>query len=311
MRSLNKYHLLLAALVFSAGCFLLVYRFKVKPLRDDRDTKLETVAEKEQRITGKGYPLSLRRLNNRLEKREAELAELEETRKALRRRVRRTFRERLRNNFGRAAVEDPDTFQNYVTRLDYQELYDKVIPDWQEKGVVLADPLLNLRKNTTATNIHLVLLQLWSLDTVLDLMLAEGLMPLRIPASGLAETEEDSGDVVNPDGDVLPEYVSAVRSGGVTQYSVADNGSEKRSLMFEFPVAVTVECRPGELTAFLNKLNRDNRFVSLNYIELKRRLPTEEGADDNILHVEMECSTFYLSQENGKRELPVSSDIAE
>ncbi|MFW5996917.1 MAG: hypothetical protein ACOCZS_01795 [Verrucomicrobiota bacterium] len=302
IRKLNKYHLLLALAIFSALGFLIVYRVKVTPLRKEKGVKLEKIEEKVNRLTETDLPLSLRKLKERLTAEENKLAKLEETQRTLKQRVGNTFSDRIRENFGQEAVDNPATFNTYVTRLDYQEHYDKIIQKWQEKDVFLVNPLLNLRKNTTAAKIHLVLLQLWSLETIIDLTLEQGLKPILVARQDLAETEETETGSTD-DGQEPPDHISAVRSNRVNQY-IMDNGENaEKTTLFEFPVSLTVECAPDELTSFLNSLNTGNRFVSLNHIEVKRKLPGKNnGAADNVLlHVEMECSTFYISEDRQRQ----------
>jgi len=290
---LNKYHILAVAMIIFLGGTIIFYKWSVLPLQQKVEKQTKTIRSKISRIKGEGYPLQHERLRVTLKRKKTQLKEIQDKSQEFRRLIINTFSKRIKENFGQEAVRHPETFERYVTRLDYQEFYNDIISKWKSRGIVLKNPVLNLGKNSVSKNIYRMVLKIWTLDTILDLALEEKLKVLsKRPQPKSRATEESAVTSEKSKAGAEKETISCISLLPVRKYHLTEQ--DATPYLLEFPLSMEVQCTTNQLLAFLEKLDSEKLFIALNHIEIKKQ-PAEKNDTNfkNMLEVTMNCSSFY------------------
>ena len=285
-----KYYILLSVVIVFGVVAGLFYLYGVRPLKKRAQRQEQSISETAESLRNRGWPAEYEKLKSLLQKRREEFGRLEKQNRRLKNLVDKTFRERIRKHFGSEAVKNPRDFRQYVSRLDYQEIYASIVSDWESRDVFLAENLINLSKNTVSGQIYRLILELWSLDTVLNLATENGLTVVTVPGS--AESSESDLSGAGPD----DEKASLIQLPPVREYYLEE--SDEEPYLLGFPVVIEVNCTTQELMNFLKEMGVYGSLVVLNNIEIKKQ-PFEDGGKGyrNRLRVKISCSTFYRLSE--------------
>ena len=295
-----KYRILAVACFLVATTALLVYLFMLRPLSVEVAGRQDAVEKEIADIHRNAWPadpdqleILKRQEQNRLNTLKINLAEIQE-------RATQTFADRIQAKYGPDAVDDPEKFIRYAGVLDYQIYYEEITSNWQKRGVALVPEVLKLSTVSEADDIHQSVLQLWSLDKILETVARNGMRPLttfvRIPKTGARGVTET----------VPPSAYQTVRAAAVTLLPVREYRTQKDAeagYLLEMPVRLTVRCTIDQLDAFLRDLSSESYLVPLNAIEIYKLPSTRRDRESKILEVKMECSTFYPMQRENTAEL--------
>ena len=288
-----KYYILLSVVIVFGIAAGLFYFYGVVPLDKRVQRKEQSISETAEGLSDRGWPGHPERLQRLLKKRRKESDLLKDKAKQLNKLVDTTFRDRIMESFGAEAVQNPSTFRQYVSRLDYQEFYTSIISEWKSRNIFLSEELINLSKNTVSSHIYRLILKLWSLDTILNLATENGLSVVTVPESAEPAEEADSAGLeANAEAGEGDDKASLVQLPRVREYYLAE--SEEEPYLLGLPVVMEVTCTTGELMDFLRSLSSYDSLVVLNHIDIKKQPPQNGGKDyRNSLRVKLSCSTFY------------------
>ena len=294
----SKYYILAAVVIVFGIVAGLFHIYGVAPLKKRVQSREQSISETIESLRKRGWPVEHKRLEKLLSRRKNEFERLDKKNRHINQLIDTTFRKRISEHFGEEAVQNPRAFRQYVSRLDYQELYTSIISKWESREVFLTEELINLSKNTVSGHIYRLILKLWSLDTVLDLATENGLSVVTV--SGTAES------VDNGQTGTESEKASLVLTPPVREYYLAQ--SDEAPYLLGLPVAMEVKCTTRELMNFLRTLISHDALVVLNHIEIKKQ-PFENDENGkryrNSLKVKLSCSTFYRLGESGGRKSAV------
>ncbi len=195
-------------------------------------------------------------------------------------------------------------FINSVSRLDYQEEYNRLVLELKKQGINLSAEKFNLAEDTSSAYNYQLMLQLWTVEKICALVKAADLQvltnnnsqPSRSRVSGRRVASEQQNNSAGACISVLP---------------MAAYFQEEKSLapyLLEFPVAISLRAELPQLQAFVNSLHSEDTFLALKKFEIKALPPTEllpgdEGKiSPGVLDFSIICAGFFTRQTLGQDE---------
>ncbi len=285
-------HRKLASFAFLAIVgWALSFLFVTKPKREEVDELRSSLGETQRRLSRSGWPLDSERLEKLLTEMKGELEgkrRAENAREAdgtkergllLLRDATSVFDERIMSQFGSAEM-----FRKGVSRLDYQEEFNRLQQVLESKGVVIAEDVLHMGEETSSPYTYQLVLQVWTLEILTRLALDSG---MRFATDRRVMVDTRSGKRPAAKLSVFP-----VR--GHFLYE-----EDPLPYLIEFPVRMTLRGRPAQLVAFLQSLHADGRFLPVARLELFTESPDTESDSGkrrvrvDRVTVELECCAFF------------------
>lgn len=272
----------------------LVYMFFSRPKKRDVAGLRRELEDKQMRLVRRGWPLNSERLrellqemNRKLDGKGKRVPKHARDAKGIRNRadlvVREctaTFDAKIREQFG--TTED---FMKGVSRLDYQEEFNRLTQEFANEGIVLDERILKLGEETSSPYTYQLVLHIWTVEMLVKLALEHHLTfvtDASAIASGLKERDRSPARIT-----VMPMQAYLV---GL---------SDKRPYLLEFPVRMGLEGTLANVGTFLGALQIEERFLPCSHFELTTRQPmkakvTEGGRVrvDQVV-VELECCSFF------------------
>ena len=294
MRPLLPQHRRLSgAMIAVVACSLLAYLFLARPRSKDVADIRHALEDKQRRLARAGWPLDAERLEaldanmkRQLEGNSRRRPGTAREATGTRSRAELVFREAT-SNFDSKVEElfgSTELFVKGVSRLDYEEEFSRLKQGLEAKGIFLAEEILNLGESTSSPYTYQLVLQVWTLDMLVNLALENQLQLVSAPGVSVASRagEKRAAQVV-----VLP----------MRAYYLDRDDDEPYVL--EFPVRMSLECRLHNLVEFLQCLHAEGRFLPVRHMELFTGYPGDQRCLENghvrveQLRVELECSTFF------------------
>jgi hypothetical protein len=258
-------HRLAAGIAIGSLLLTGVFHFMLcRPLARNLRAERDNQTQKERGLLRRGWPVAPDRIEELIRTKEAEQQTLTRRRTEVTARTCQGFDERIRSHYG-----TPRQFQAQVSRLDYQEELNRVMRKFQELGVTLAPDVLGLGEASSWPHTYQLVLQLWTVESVLDLSLAHGLRPT----------------VAAPE-----QAAAAVRVLAPRAYVTA--GSDRDPYLLEIPVAVSLTGNVADLTAMLHACSQGKVFIAVPHAEIHKTPPDAAGPAAEM-RTAMECSMFF------------------
>ncbi len=286
-----------ACLVFAMFALLAHYRL-LRPRRLEVQQMEESIAQTSGQIIDRNWPVDPNALTQLRRETQFRLNRLEESLEKLRLRATATFAAPISRKFGREASEDSEQFINYVTRLDYQEYYAEIVGKWQNANIRLHPQVLNLDEDAISPHIYRLILQLWTVDAVLETLLANELTPVldrfTLPANPQARENDQPTSIIASDISLRP----------VREYYI---GSEPDDVyLLELPVKVRVRGRSPQLNDLLEQLSESHAWLPIGAVEIRKQPMRRLQSPDDSLEIVFEFSAFYplKSQPEFERRTP-------
>ena len=287
MKPWPQMHKNLATLVlFAVLAFTVGYIIFIRPKQKDVARLQAEADELQKTLQAKGWPLDGTRLESLFDERSRELKRLVDRSNEIPGQSTAMFDIKIKKDF-----ESREGFRNNVTRLDFQEQFIQIEQAFKEKGVVFYPAVLNLSENTDSPYTYQLMLQLWTLQAILDLALTNDLRPL----------------LVNP-----PKVEGASRDGNirVSQVTVLPlkayftSAEEKEPYLLEFPIQLVVQGKLSGLVGFLRALHADDNFYPVTNLELRKAVPGRNRALADQIEADIQCSSFYRLRDTAPRVSP-------
>jgi len=269
MKLLRIHRILLLVVGACLLPYLIGHMLLIRPLHSDIRKLNDDLQRQRFHLNRHSLPLDARRLEH-LEAELAVAARLAEQRY-------REVAARSTNAFTNKILtfyETAQHFQTQASRLDYQEEFLRIEQDLQQHGIILDSKLLNLAEDSVGPEIYKLILRLWSLEAIMQRVLAEGL--------GVASAPETSAAAIT----VSEPYSYSLQPGDAHAYLLA------------LPVRLRLQGSVQALHRFLSTAANRNNFIAITHLELRKQLPGASGnaeteADDLII-ADLQCCTFYL-----------------
>lgn len=272
----------------------LIYLFVSRPKKRGVTELRQELEEKQMRLVRRGWPLNSERLrellqemNGKLEgrgKREPQFARdakgIKNRAELVLRECTATFDAKIREQFGTTG-----DFVRGVSRLDYQEEFNRLTQEFGNRGIVLDERILKLGEETSSPYTYQLVLHIWTVEMLVKLALEHQLTFVT--------------DASATGGDLKGRATSPARITVMPMQAYLIEPSDEKPYLLEFPVRMGVEGTLANVGAFLGALQTDERFLPCSHFELTTRRPTEAAmAKDGHVRVgqvvvELECSSFF------------------
>jgi hypothetical protein len=286
----SKHRMLALAALLYAVLAAGLYLYVIRP-QSQRVERLEQRAVNEaEALRQRNWPVDSDRLQAIMSRKQKELEQLRSLTKTILELATSAFDERIGERF-----ENKANFMNHVTRLDYQEYFSQIEQNLGQRDIVLEKQVLNLSETSAAANVYQSVLQLWTVERVLNVALAHNLVPVKIPvtvdiAEGAGTPAGLAVDAVTPPRSET-RYVSNVSVQTVREYFL-DPAAESPYVL-ELPVTMTVRCTTKDLLGFLEAVSSRDTFTAVNLIQVRKTPPFQNQSTPDLLRVDIECSTFF------------------
>lgn len=286
----RTHYLMLGIAAAMVVVFAVVHFAVVNPRRKEVARLEEEVERMRSRVTSGGWPLDYQYLQEMAREKDKELRTLEKRRGEVFKYAGSAFEKRVLN-----AYERWDLFKNQVSRLDYQQEFQRINSKLEDRGVILREDILNLSEESVDPRTHELVLKLWTLETVLDKVLEYDLEPLSTTvfppvSAGKTGTEADESDENSRPGaaiTVLPV---------VTFYR---EGEEENPYLREFRIRLRLKGELEDVDNFLRNAGDRDEFIAVPRMELYKPPPgMDEVSDDDVI-VDLVCSAYYIADRDG------------
>jgi Tfp pilus assembly protein PilO len=267
-------------LIVAAGLLALVtalfWIFGVAPLQRETARLQRQADQLQEKLRSQGWPLDSQRLRQLCTEKATELAQLNSVSQKVLRRTTAMFDEKIVALFG-----DHVTFRNMVSRLDYQEEYNRIYRHFRDRGVHLSSEVLNLGEYSEADYTYQLVLQLWTVELLGDLALKHHLKPVDTAQTQAAGDDSGRGEPVARIS-VLPMKAYVV------EYSTQE------PYMLEFPVSLSLRGTLQDVGNFLASLSQAGVFLPVSHLKMRKVVPPLNRLSQDLVEVDLECGSFYL-----------------
>jgi len=281
---------ILSTAVLVAG---LVYMFVSRPKKRGVAELRRELEEKQMRLVRRGWPLNSERLRELLQEMTGALdgkgkrtPRRAREAKGIRNRADLVLRECTSTFDAKLKLfETTDQFVKIVSRLDYQEEFNRLTQELANEGIVLDERILKLGEETSSPYTYQLVLHIWTVEMLVKLALEHDLTFVTdssVIPPGLKGQGRSPAWIT-----VLPMQAYLVKP------------SDKRPYLLEFPVRIGVEGTLANVGAFLGALQTEERFLPCSHFELTTRQPRKAKVSKNgrvrvdEVVVELECSSFF------------------
>lgn len=256
------------------------YVFLVRPLRREVVRMRGEAGDLHAALSKKNWPMKSERLDSLYQTLEKDVARFSRRSEDVMREATSVYLPRIRELYG-----DADSFRTRVSLLEYRDEYDQTIKALTDRGVRLAEEVLGMGENTERYDTYQQILQLWTMEEMVNTALGVGL-----------DVVEESVPVESEEGELR------VRSALVTvlpvQAYVVDE-SDTEAYLLEFPVQMVLRGRLPQVVRFLKAVHEPGRkrFFPVSHLEIRQVVPNVRGEIEDMVEVRVVCSSFFRHSE--------------
>lgn len=283
---LPKHKTLIAAmtavlLLCACGWILLV-----RPRQQLVNEGIETLSRKRESLRKRGWPLDRERLEVLLEERRRilegdgrALAGLNARSEQVLHHATSLFRPQIQSRFG-----SDELFVRNASNIDFREAFNQLQHRCAGEGIWLAPEVLNLSETASTPYTYQVLLQVWTLDRLVDLVLDHRLL---VAAHGGVEVS--AGRRRHPAAGISMRPVKA--------YYLS--AGSRQPYLVEIPVHMRLEGDLADVRQFLGSLVTETDFIPPMHAEIYAADPGDDAnrTDTGVLiqrvTLDVVCSSFF------------------
>lgn len=277
---IHQYVLVAALLaVVLQGAF---YFFLLRPRQAARAAAGKELSRMQERLSSSIWPRDADKLQQLLEEYRLQLKGdpktpgIEQKTAALLAQASRMYDQRIRELYG-----NKNDFYRNVSRLDFQEEFNRLQNQLQSQGINLQSGILNLTEDTVSSFNYQLMLQLWTLETLCR----------RFQEAGLS--------TINPQTVNTRASFSKAQISFLGLQAFFREEKAERPYLLEFPIALTLYGSLEQFLEFCRNLHSDDVFLALRKISLTALPPLQLKADEKgmvengVLRLEMVCAGYY------------------
>jgi hypothetical protein len=182
-RMLPRHRLLAVIMLVAVALAALAWLLVVRPLRQQRREALQRLDEKRTSLQRRGWPLDQGKLQQLLDSRTRVLEGSGATEPGLKRRAEQVqqhatamFRDRVQKDF-----QNADGFVRNASNIDFREAFTGLQRRLADDGILVAPEVLHLAEDSSFPYTYQLLLQVWTLERLVDLVLENHLQVLTDP----------------------------------------------------------------------------------------------------------------------------------
>ena len=283
MKNWLKIHqILLAALLFAILAQAIVYFLVLSPKGEELEDLKADVDKLQERLRGSNWPLDAEKLERYLAALEKEYkgsqkdsALTARSAEALRL-ANATFLPKISSEYGN--VEE---FMSNVSRLDYQSEFNRVTTSLAEKEILLDPSVLNLNEDMPTPYIYQCMMQIWTVEKLVDLALTSGVAITTLP-----ERRRGQGRAASISVEPMQAYFLSPQN--------------EQPYLLEFPVKLSIEGTLESCMGFIDRLADDGVFMPPRHFEIFALPPANnEAGEDGLfksgsLRLNLVCPSYLV-----------------
>jgi Tfp pilus assembly protein PilO len=273
-----------------------VYFFTIRPLYIQNLEDEKNISKTKSEIKGKGWPIDSVRLNKLLDHKKNILEKKQDGQTAykatglknksnlLLMECTDVFKRKIKKLF-----VNPADFSKEITRLDYQDEYNKVKDELASRNIYFSEESLGLGGDSDENLIYPLVLQIWMVEDIVKIALDNSLQVL----------QEENTNVKNEKG-ILKNVVS-VKLLPIKPYSLYT--TDKKIYIIEFPMRMSIRGTLTEFIGFLRDMHSDGKYFPISRLQI-RAIPEYKNINskfyltNEVLDIEIECSAFFRKSED-------------
>jgi hypothetical protein len=279
---------------------LLVGLLVVRPLATAVRGQERRVEDLRRQLRDAGIQVDLTRLRQRLAQAQEDHRKLSATAELVTARARGMFDERIRTQYGSLA-----DFRTQVSRLDYQEEYSRIQRELGQRGVRLGEGVLNLSENTVSPATWQLVMQLWTVESLVQIALESHLSLVTVEVPRKVDSERGTVPAMDAPA-ATPEPPPVNRVARITvlpvrEYLLPQEGGVP--YLLEIPVRITVTGRLQDLCLFLKAVvepptraprgGHPAAFLPVSHFEIRKPVPAAVEDDESRVEAILECCGFF------------------
>ncbi len=277
---IHQYVLMAASLV--VGLQVVFYFFLLRPRQAAHAAAGKELERMQQRLAASIWPQDAEKLQLLLQEYRLQLKGdqqrpgIEQQTASLLAQASQMYDARIRELYG-----SKNDFYRNVSRLDFQEEFNRLQTQLGGQGIALQSAILNLTEDTVSAYNYQLMLQLWTLETICR----------RFQESGLQTT--------NPQAVKGRDSSSTARISLLGLQAFFREEKAERPFLLEFPVSLTLFGTLEQFLDFCQSLHSDDVFLGLRNFSLTALPPAQLKADEQgmvengVLRLEMVCAGYY------------------
>jgi hypothetical protein len=274
---------LLAIAIILVVCAFAYYYFVLRPNVSELARLRETVSVKRAELRRRSLTEDAKRLGLLLEQCQQRNQSLQQRSDQVLRRSTKMFAQKINHMYG--SVQE---FCDTASRLDFQEEFIEIERGFRDQGILMAPEVSGIGENTFSTQTYQLLLQLWTLEKVVNLA----------TENHLATTRSNRFTALDDNGRPMP--AAKIKVMPMLSYVLEEKG--QIPYVLELPVQVRLEGSMANLRAFLIALQEGDNFLPVSRVELSKCLPRGGDSQADQVTIDLECSSFFLLRD--KSNLP-------
>jgi hypothetical protein len=274
---------LLAIAIILLVCAFGYYYFVLRPKASELASLRQTVSVKRAELRRRSLTEDAKRLRLLLEQCQQRNQSLQKQSDEVLQRGTKMFARKISHMYG--SIQE---FCDTASRLDFQEEFIEIDRGFRDRGIFMAPEVSGIGENTFSSQTYQLLLQLWTLDKVVNLA----------SENHLATTQSKQFSALDDNGRQVPAAKLKVMP--MLSYVLEDKG--QIPYVLELPVQVRLQGSMPNLRAFLTALQKGENFLPVSRIELSKCLPRGEDSRADQVIIDLECSSFFLLRD--KSNLP-------
>lgn len=282
--------LILAAVV--VVCYLLGQLFVLRPMRVSARSKLKDLTMTRGTLNRTGWPLQEDRLKSLLVELSRKREVAASKRAALMNRVGLPFEDRINSRY-----QSAENFQHQVARLDYQEQFKRLENFLVSNGARISTEVLKLSEDTTGIEDYKLVLQLWTMQTVVGAGLDAGLVLADVPVS----------DEPLKEGEVRPPRVTDLSALPIVPYLSVPY--VEVPYLLRIPIRVRFRGTVKQVIDLLETAYEGDVFFNIDHLEISKPIPSKVGYDDSMIETVIQGSTFYILDSEIGREMMTKPEV--
>ena len=284
----NIHKILLASALLVIAAQIVVYIYVLRPEQRDVDKALGMLNSSKSDLRKNNWPANIGILNSIKNEYKAKLEGDDEEEKSVSMLYDMAMK-KAGATFQKKIEMDLMEFRRNASRLEYQAEHSRVFSDVAKRGFVLDPSSVGLDLEAPSPYIYPLLLQLWTMEKLLDLAADAGLtlqaheaQPRQVKGRRMQSNSNEAQQ--------SSVYVQPMKA-----YMIKDRTTP---YLAEFPVTLKLKGNLNSMMEFLNKLQGDELFLPVSAFEIFAVPPAKiaGGPDGELvsgtMYFNLVCSSF-------------------
>ena len=283
---MSRHRLLAVIMLVAAALAALAWLLVVRPQRQERRDGLDMLAEKRTSLQRRGWPLDQGRLQDLLDSRTRVLEGRGAGEPGLKLRAEQVqqhaiamFSQRVQKEF-----QSADGFVRNASNIDFREAFTDLQRRLAGDGIQVAPEVLHLAEDSSFPYTYQLLLQVWTLERLVDLVLENHLQVVTDPKVKVRTGAGEQGAARITMQPIVAYYLET---------------TSPLPYLLAVPIRVHVTGQVGDVRSFVQALTSAGNFLPPEHIEMyaeeprvQRTRTVENGGPGRVV-LDITCNSFF------------------